>query len=399
MPAYRYEALDAGGRAHSGVVQADTPRHARSELRARGLLPSRIAPVRASPGKPWARRIKASELSLITRQFATLLESGLTVEHALAALIDATGDPKAREVLAGVRAEVSAGVDLAGALQAHEETFPEFYSALVRGGEEAGALPRVLAHLADHLEARETIRQKTALALLYPALVTGVALLIVAGLLAYVVPQVVQVFEHSRQTLPFMTRALIAVSDAVRTAAPYALAFAALGVLAWRSAMRRSAFRMRRDALVLKTPGIGALARSADTARFASTLAILTGGGVPLTAALQSAARGVKNLVVREAVHDTLAQVREGASLARALAATGVFPPMLIHLTASGEASGTLRAMLGRAAALEQQSFERRLAVFLTLLEPALILAMGAFVLAIVLAILMPIVSLNQLVR
>jgi general secretion pathway protein F len=401
MAAYRYEALDAAGREVSGLVQADTPRQARTQLRAQGLLPSALDPVRSRERarQAWMRGISSAELSLATTQLATLLESGLTMEQALTALIEEASKPATREVLAGVKAEVIAGSSLAAALGAYDRSFPDFYCALVRGGEQSGALPTVLQHLADYLDARQALKQKTALALLYPALVVSVAVIVVAGLLIYVVPQVVQVFQHSRQSLPLLTRALIALSGFLQAAWPYLAAALVAGLISARVALRRYALRRRWDALLLRMPGAGPLIRGINTSRFASTLSILTGGGVPLLAALDSAAGVMTNTVLREAVQNALGRVREGATLARALAATNVFPPLLVHLVASGEASGRLAQMLERAARLEAQALERRITVFLTLLEPAMILVMGAFVLLIVLAILMPIIAMNQLVR
>jgi len=396
MEAFRYQALDAAGRSVSGVVQADTPREARTQLRARGLLPSAV---QKSARHPWARGVSAGELSLLTRQMATLLDSGLTLEQALAALIDEAEAAATREVLAGVKAEVMAGASLAAALGRYERSFPEFYRALVRGGEESGALPAVLQHLADYLDARQALRQKTSLALLYPVLVAVVAVAIVTGLLVYVVPQVVQVFQQSRQALPLLTRALIALSDFLRAAWPYLLMVFIATAATVHVALRRPALRRRWHALLLALPWLGALARGVDTSRFASTLAILVTGGVPLLAALASGARVMGNVVMREAVERAIERVREGVSLARALGETRAFPPLLVHLVASGETSGKLAQMLERAAHLETRALERRLAVFLTLLEPVMILAMGAAVLLIVLAILLPIIEINQLVR
>jgi len=396
MEAFRYQALDTDGRSVSGVVQADTPRDARAQLRSRGLLP---ASVQRSVVHAWARAISAGQLSLLTRQLATLLDSGLTMEQALSALIEEAEAPLTREVLTGVKTELMAGASLAAALGGHERSFPEFYRALVRGGEESGALPRVLQHLADYLDARQALRQKTSLALLYPILVAVVATAIVAGLLVYVVPQVVQVFQQSRQALPLLTRALISLSDFLRAAWPFLLLLfigITTGVLL---ALRRPVLRRRWHAFLLRLPWLGSLIRGVDTSRFASTLAILVGGGVPLLAALASGARAMGNVVMRDAVERTTERVREGASLARALGETRNFPPLLVHLVASGEMSGKLEQMLERAARLETQALERRLAVFLTLLEPAMILVMGAVVLLIVLAILLPIIQLNQLVR
>lgn len=401
MEAFRYEALDAAGRAVSGVVQADTARQARTQLRAQGLLPSAVDPVRARDRarQPWARGIASSELSLITRQLATLLASGLTVEQAFSALIEEADAPIAKEVLSGVRAEITAGLSLAGALGLYDRSFPDFYRALVHGGEESGALPTVLQHLADYLDARQALKQKTTLALLYPILVTVVAISIVTGLLVFIVPQIVQVFQQSRQSLPLLTRMLIGLSNFLRTAWPYIAVVLVGGAAAARMALRRDAPRRNFDALLLRTPWLGPLIRGFNTSRFASTLAILVGGGVPLLSALNSGARVMTNMVMREAIEAAAERVREGESLARALGATRVFPPLTIHLVASGEISGRLERMLQRAAQLETQALERRLAVFLTLLEPVMILSMGGMVLLIVLAILLPIIEINQLVH
>jgi len=397
MEAFRYHALDADGRRSSGIVQADSARQARAELRARGLLPSAVH--KPALHRPSARGISAAELSLFTRQMATLLDSGLTLEQSLAALIEEAEVPRVREVLAGVKAEVMAGASLAGAFGSYGRSFPEFYRALVHGGEESGALPAVLQHLADYLDARQALGQKTSLALLYPIVVATVALAIVVGLLVYVVPQVVHVFAQSRQVLPLLTRALIGLSDFLRAAWPYLLV-TGIGLAAGAQLLlRRAGPRRRWHALLLTLPGLGPLARGADTSRFASTLAILVGGGVPLLAALASGARVMGNVVMREAVERATGRVREGVSLAGALGETRAFPPLLVHLVASGEMSGRLEKMLERAARLEAQALERRLAVLLALLEPATILAMGAVVLLIVLAILLPILEINQLVR
>jgi len=401
MEAFRYEALDAAGRTVSGVVQADSPRQARAQLRAQGLLPSAVDSVRARERarQPWARGISPNELSLVTRQLATLLASGLTVEQSLSALIEEATAPLTREVLGGVKSEITAGLSLAGALGTYDKSFPDFYRALVHGGEESGALPTVLQHLADYLDARQALKQKTSLALLYPVLVTVVAISIVTGLLVFVVPQIVQVFQQSRQALPLLTRALIGLSGFLHAAWPYLMVAIISVVAAARLALRRDAFRRSWHAQLLRMPWLGPLVRGVNTSRFASTLAILVGGGVPLLSALNSGARVMTNMVMRDAIESAVERVREGESLARALGATRAFPPLTVHLVASGEVSGKLEQMLQRAAQLEIQALERRLAVFLTLLEPVMILVMGGIVLIIVLAILLPIIEINQLVH
>ncbi len=401
MEAFQYEALDAAGRTVTGVVQADTARNARALLRAQGLLPAMVSEVGAKEraSQPWVKGISSSELSLLTRQLATLLTAGLTMEQSLTALIEEAQDPTTREVLGGVKTEVIAGLSLAGAMATYGKSFPDFYQALVHGGEESGALALVLQHLADYLDARQALKQKTSLALLYPILVTVVAIMIVTGLLVYVVPQVVQVFSQSRQSLPLLTRALISLSDFLRAAWPYILVTMIAAAAGARMALRREEPRRLWHALLLATPWLGPLVRGVNTSRFASTLAILVGGGVPLLSALSSGARVMTNMVMQEAVLAAIERVREGSSLARALGESRAFPPLLIHLVASGEVSGKLEQMLERAAALETQALERRLAVFLTLLEPVMILLMGGIVLLIVLAILLPIIEINQLVR
>ncbi|HXC41220.1 MAG TPA: type II secretion system inner membrane protein GspF [Burkholderiales bacterium] len=398
MEAFRYEALDADGRTITGVVQADTPRQARSQLRAQGLLPSVVDRVSAHEARA-SRGIAPAELALLTRQLSALLASGLTMEQSLNALAEEAARPLTREVLAGVKAEIAAGASLAGAMAAYARSFPDFYRALVQGGEESGALATVLAHLADYLDASLALKQKALLALLYPALISVVAVAIVGGLLVYVVPQVVQVFQQSRQALPLLTRGLIAVSGALRAAWPFLAAAAVAGFAAARWALQRAGPRLAWDGWLLRLPWLGAALRGLNTARFAATLAILVGGGVPLLSALASGGRAMGNRFMRAAVDAAAAQVREGAGLARALAATGAFPPLFTHLLASGELSGKLRQMLERAAQLESQALERRLAVMLALLEPVMILVMGGVVLLIVLAILLPIIQINQLVR
>ncbi len=401
MEAFHYRALDVAGHSRSGVLQADSPRQARAQLRSQGLYPERIDRVRNRERATslWLRGIPAAELSLLTRQLAMLLASGLTMEHALSALIEEVSAPRTREVLGGVKAEVTGGLSLAAAMGIYNRNFPDYYRALIRGGEESGALPVVLQHLADYLDARQALHQKTSLALLYPALVTFVAICVVTGLLVYVVPQIVQVFQQSRQTLPLLTRGLIAVSDFLRSAGPWLVALGICAAVAVRFALRGERYRRHWHAFVLRLPWLGPVVRGLNTSRFASTLAILVGGGVPLLAALDYGARAMSNLAMHDGIKSAIERVREGEGLARALSATKIFPPLMLHLVSSGEASGKLEQMLERAAQLETQTLERRLAVLLTLLEPVMILVMGGIVLVIVMAILLPIMEINQLVH
>ena len=401
MAGFRYEALDDSGRVQRGVLEVDSPRQARKMLRDRGLWTLSVDALAASKAaqrsRAWRGALPASDLALLLRQFATLLDAGLTLEASLDALIEQADTQAQRELLGGVRAEVLAGQGLARAMEKYPRAFPELYRSPVAAGEQSGRLAEVLARLADFAEAREALRSRITLAFLYPALVTLVAVAVVAALLAYVGPQVVAVFQNAHQTLPWLTRALIAVSDLARAWGVYALAgLLVLGWLGWR-VLRVPSARFRAQSFLLSVPLAGPLIRAAAATRVASTLSILIGSGVPVLGALQAAAGSAGNLPMRRAVEETARAVREGASLAGSMAQTRRFPPLMVHLAASGESSGRLGPMLERAASAQRVQLEHRLAVLVAFLEPALIVAMGAVVLAIVLAILMPIVELNQL--
>jgi general secretion pathway protein F len=406
MPAFSYVAVDAEGRTRRGVVEADAPRQARAGLRSEGLVPLELAPVDAEAqvrgtGRWLQRRqrLSASELALLTRRLALLLEAGLTVEQALSALIEQARDEAGGHILAAVRAEVVSGHSFAAALDRYPSTFSDIYRALVSTGEQSGELAAVMARLADYLERRQALRQSAGLALLYPAIVALVGLLIVAGLLAYVVPQVVQVFEQSRQSLPLLTRAMLEISSFVRgNFASLVLGGIALGVFL-RATYSRPATRAKWHAMLLRAPVLGPLAQGSDTARLASTLAILVGSGVPLLQALLAGGKVMKLLPLRAAVDDAAERVREGSSLHRALASRKLFPPIFVHLVSSGEASGRLAHMLGQAARQQEAESDARLGILTRVLEPAVIVALGLLVLLVVLAILLPIIEMNALVR
>jgi len=406
MPAFSYTAVDAEGRTRRGIVEAEAPRQARADLRSEGLVPLELAPVDAeTPTAGAARwfgrrhRLGAGEVTLLTRRLALLLEAGLTIEQALSALIEQAETDQTRRILAAVRAEVMSGHSLSTALERYPSSFPDIYRALVSTGEHSGELSAVMTRLADYLEAREAVRQSAGLALLYPAIVAVVALLIVAGLLTYVVPQVVQVFEQSRQTLPLLTRVMLATSGFLRSNIVYlGVGLIGLGFLL-RAAYARETVRARWHAFVLRLPVLGKLAQGADTARLASTLAILVGSGVPLLQALVAGARVTRSLPLRQAVEDAAQQVREGTSLHRALARRKLFPAIFIHLVASGEASGRLAHMLNQAARQQEAENAARIGVLTRIFEPAVIVALGLLVLLVVLAILLPIIEMNALVR
>jgi general secretion pathway protein F len=407
MPAFSYVAVDAQGRTRRGVVEAEAPRQARADLRSAGMVPLEVSALgpEAAPaprGAPWRarrRRLSNSELTLVTRRLALLLEAGLTVEQCLDALVEQAQDEAGGRILGAVRAEVLSGHSLAAALERFPGSFPDIYRALVSTGEQSGDLASVMSRLADYLESRRAVSQHAGLALLYPAIVASVALAIVLGLLTYVVPQVVEVFQNSRQELPFLTRAMLWLSGALQgNLLAIAVAAAAL-VAALRVAWSREAWRARWQAWFLRAPGIGPLLLGTGTARVASTLAILVGAGVPLLQALAASARVVRSLPLRGAVEEAARLVREGSPLHRALDSRKVFPRIFIHLVASGESSGRLAHMLAQAAKHQEMENEHRMRLLTGILEPAIIVAMGIVVLLVVLAILMPIIEMNQLVR
>lgn len=405
MPGFRYEALEqASGKARRGVLEADNARLARQLLREQGLLVAGLEEIVAETGRGSLLQrqrggVSLAQLAMLTRQLSTLLDAGLTIEQALQVLIEQADNPREREVVAAVRSEILAGVPLSRALGNFPRVFPELYRTLVGAGEESGKLPAVMRRLADYIESSQQLRSKVMLAMIYPAIISGVSVLVVGGLLTYVVPQVVNVFQNSHQQLPLLTRALLAVSGALKVGAVPVLLLAGLGVFLFLRALRNETFRLRVDRAMLTLPLAGRLIRSINTARLASTLAILVGSGVPLLAALQHVAGVVINRAQRLAVSESAKQVREGVSLSRALGESKVFPPVLIHLIASGEASGRLEHMLERAAAQQSQELENRVATLTGLLEPLLILAMGGVVLLIVMAILMPVFEMNQLIK
>jgi len=401
VPAYRYEAADAAGQTARGVIDADSPRHARGLLRDRGLAPLEVIAVQDAVAgtRVIGARLGAAELSLATRQLASLLAARLPIEQALDAVVEQAERQSVRERFAAVRSEVVGGQTLAQALARHPRDFPEVYRALVSAGEQSGDLALVMSRLADYVESRSALAQRIVLAFTYPAIVTVVAMLVIVAMLAYVVPQVVSVFAQTRQDLPALTVGLIATSDFVRHWGLLLLGVFVAAFVGFRTALRSPSFRLSWHRRMLGFPVVGRLIRGLNTARFASTLGILTSSGVPLIRALEAGARTLTNEAMRLNVQDAILRVREGASLARALKAGGQFPPLMIHMIASGEATGELPQMLERIAATLSQETERRTLTLTSLLEPLLILAMGAIVLVIVLAVLLPIIEINDLVR
>ncbi|MFP3890689.1 type II secretion system inner membrane protein GspF [uncultured Ralstonia sp.] len=403
MPAFRYEAADASGRTDKGVIEADSARQARTVLRARGLTPLVVDALGAQATKraasSFGKRLTAQENALVTRQLASLLVAGLPLDEALAALADQAERAYVGELLAAIRSEVVGGSSLSVALAQHPRDFPDIYRALVSAGEHSGNLGLVLTRLADYIESRNALTSKIKLAFTYPAIVTVVAFAIVIFLLSYVVPQVVSVFANTKQKLPTLTVIMLWLSDFVRNWGWLAAIVLVVIGLIIRNLLKQPALRLSWHKWLLTAPLFGKLVRGYNTARFASTLAILTSAGVPILRGLQAAGETLNNVALKTNVEDASTRVREGTSLARALAAQNQFPPVLVHLIRSGEATGNLPAMLERAAQGEAQELERRTLFLTGLLEPALILTMGVVVLLIVLAVLMPIIEINQLVH
>lgn len=404
MGAFEYTAVDSSGKESRGILEGDTARHVRQVLRDRQLLPltvTEVAEREASRQRSFTLRptMSATDLAMVTRQLATLVQSALPLEEALLAVSEQTESPRVKSVLIGVRSKVMEGHTLAAGFGDFPKAFPEIYRATVAAGEQSGHLDAVLERLADYTEGRQVLRQKIQNAMIYPIVLTVLALLIVSGMLVYVVPKVVGVFSNTGHQLPGLTVFLIGLSDLLRSYGIFLVLAIIAAVFAARRALRRPGPRRWLDKLLLRTPLVAKLVRGSNTARFTRTLSILTGSGVPVLEALRISAAVVTSMPMREAVEGAAERVREGAPIGKSLAVGGYFPPICVHLISSGEASGELETMLGRAAANQEREMDGLIAALLGILEPALIVTMGVIVLIIVLAILMPIFELNQLVE
>ena len=404
MPAYRFEALNAAGKSTSGLLEADNARAARAQLRAQALVPLAVSQVAtadaAGQGGRFSRRVFSSTgLAVWTRQIAGLVGSGLPLERALTSLSDEAEDPKQRELLAHLRAEVNAGSSFARALASAPREFDEVYRGVVAAGEQSGALGQVLERLADDLEERQALKAKLIGATLYPAIVSLIALVIVIFLVTYVVPQVASVFASSKRALPALTVAMLAISAFLRGYGWLLLLAIVAGGATLSVMLRNEAFRESFDAAWLGLPLVGRLSRGYNAARFAGTLAMLAGAGVPILKALQAAAETLSNRAMRADAMEALVQVREGAPLASALAGKKRFPGLLAMFSRLGEQTGQLPRMLDRAAKQLTAEVQRRAMQAATILEPLLIVAMGGVVMLIVLAVLLPIIQLNTWVK
>ena len=410
MPAYSFEAMQSDGKMRRGVIDADTAKAARSLLRTQALVPLSVNPVGGgeASGAPKSllqinlfggQVFNATRLAIWTRQLAGLVSSGLPLERALTALADESEDEKQRHLVAALRAEVNGGSSFARALGRHPAEFSSIYTAVIGAGEQSGHLGMVLERLSDDLEERQTLKSKLVAASLYPAIVTLVAIVIVMFLVGYVVPQVANVFAGTKRALPFLTVAMLAMSDLVRNYGWALLGTMILIAIGVRIALRNESFRESFDASLLNVPLVGRLARDYNAARFASTLAMLAGAGLPILKALQAAAETLSNRAMRADALDALLLVREGAPLASALGQKKRFPGLVSMFARLGEQTGQLPVMLQRAAAQLSSEVQRRALALATILEPLLIVAMGLIVMLIVLAVLLPIIQLNQFVK
>lgn len=403
MGAYQYVAIDPRGKERKGVLEGDTPRQVRSVLRERDLIPVEVTEVEGKRGATGqrhslARGVSALDLALMTRQLATLSRAGLPLEEALQAVSEQSEKPRMTSILLGVRAKVLEGHTLAAGLEDFPNAFPIIYRATIAAGEQAGRLDVVLERLAEYTEARHTLRQKVSHAMIYPIVLTGLAMSIITLMLVYVVPKVVGVFESTGQTLPLLTRGLIAVSSFLQSYWWLLITGAVIGVIGLRRLFRQEAAQRALHRRLLQLPLIGRVTRGLNTARFTRTLSILSSSGVPVLEALNISASVVTNLPMRDAVEEATVRVREGGAIGASLSRSKLFPPMSIHLISSGEASGELDNMLERTASHQENEMDGLLSTMLSVLEPALIIFMGVIVLAIVMAILLPIFQLNQLI-
>ncbi len=403
MGAFQYTAVDAGGKEQKGVLEGETARQVRQLLREKKLFPVEVAEVKEQPASQGISfslggGISASDLAMFTRQLATLVNAAMPLETALKAVAEQTENPKIQSTVLSVRARVMEGYTFADGLKDFPRAFPELYIATVAAGEQSGHLDTVLERLADYTEARQELRQKIQQAMIYPVVLTILAFTIVTLMLVYVVPKVVGVFTDTGRELPAMTQFLINTSEFLQAyGLMLGLALIAGGFL-FKQVLKQPGPRRSFDQFLLKLPLIGRLVRGFNTARFTRTFSILTGAGVPVLDCLRISSEVITSVPMREAVEEASHRIREGAAIGASLGSSGYFPPICVHLISSGESSGQLENMLGRAAQNQEREMDGLIATMLGILEPAVIVGMGVVVTFIVLSILLPIFQLNELV-
>lgn len=403
MAAYEYKALDPKGRQKKGVIEADSSRQVRQQLREKGLTPLSVETTVEKEGqtKSFSSRGKSlsvKDLALITRQIATLIQAGIPIEEALSAVSDQNDKPRIRSIMLAIRAKVLEGYTLADSMAEFPNAFPKLYRSTVAAGEHAGHMDLVLNRLADYTESRQQARQKIQLAAIYPVILSVVAISIVVFLLTYVVPDIIEVFINNGQELPALTQSLLVVSDFLSNWGIYILIALIIGFAVFQYFLRKDSFRFSVHKKILSTPFISKLSKGMNTARFASTLSILNSSGVPLVEAIRISGEVLSNDCLKSSIMDAAVMVSEGSSLTKSLENTGYFPPMMLHMVASGESSGELDQMLERTARNQENDLEGLISAIVGLFEPLMLLVMGVVVLIIVLAIMLPILSMSNLV-
>ncbi len=404
MAAFDYQAVDARGKSKKGVIEGDTARQVRSMLREQGLIPIDVTPSLAKAKQDsgsatfGSNKVSSTDLALITRQLATLVESGLPVEEALLAVAEQCDKDKLKSMIMSVRSKVTEGYSMAESMAEFPSVFDNLFRAMVAAGEKSGHLDRVLNRLADYTEQRQHMRSQLIQALIYPVIMTIVAVGVIIVLLVAVVPEIVGQFEHMSQELPATTRFLISVSEFLQSYALWIGLLIVAAIIVFRRLLKRPAFLMKAHQQYLKLPIIGKVTRGLNTARFARTLSICTASAVPLLESMKIAGAVLTNVHIRDRVKESADKVREGASLHSSLKQTQLFPPMMLHMISSGERSGELEQMLERAADNQDREFEAIVSISLKVFEPALMVSMAGVVLFIVMAIIQPILQLNTLI-
>jgi general secretion pathway protein F len=403
MGAFEYTAVDPGGKQHHGVLEGDTARQVRQQLRDRDLLPINVT---ESAQKESTRQssfslgggLSASDLAVLTRQLATLVQSSMPLEEALAAVGEQSENARLKTIVLGVRARVREGFSFAEGLKDFPRAFPDIYRATVEAGEQSGHLDAVLERLADYTENRQELMQKIRNAMIYPIVLLTFCMLIVTLMMTYVVPKVVGVFTNTGEDLPGPTAALIAFSEFLQSYGWLVLVLIAIGIFAFRQLLKKPGPRKQFDAFMLRVPVTGRILRGLNTARFTRTFSIMTGSGVPVLEGLKISAEVITSVPMREAVEEATLRIREGAPIGLSLGKAKQFPPLCIHLISSGEASGQLEAMLSKAAGQQEREMDGLIGTLLNILEPGMIIFMGIMVLSIVIALLLPIFEMNKLV-
>ncbi len=403
MAAFHYQAVDAKGKQQKGVMEGDSARQIRHKLREKGWMPLSVETtvIKQSPGtvSKNGHRLTVMELSLLTRQLATLIAAGLPIDESLRALSEQTEKQRTKAMILAIRSKVLEGYTLAKALGEYPKAFPHLYRSTVSAGEHAGHLDGVLNRLAEYTEARQQANQKIQLAAMYPAILSLVAIGIIVGLLTYVVPDIVEVFVKNGQELPGLTQFMLDLSYGITNYGFHLLVALFLFVTGFSISMRKPAFRAAFHRFLLSLPGIGGFIKDTNTARFGSTLAILTSSGVPLVEAMRIASQVISNIPIKDALTEATVVVSEGASLHQALAETRYFPPIMLHMIASGENSGELDSMLARTAHQQETTLANTVTAMVSIFEPLMLVGMGAIVALIVAAIMLPILELQNMVQ